>query len=173
MELGIAVHFKPPEDSEPGVFRFNYRLGDHDENISGLLKRLEMGAAYCNRCITNGNYDNVNAFFGGKTVDDAIRLASDYTKTYETLRDSMFEIKEKTVDKQTAADAKLEVDVKTDKAASIRDSAKSARAEQKRPPARKSRPDFLAKIKTNKHRVVQENRSAAKKNKKRSDDRTV
>jgi hypothetical protein len=88
-ELYIAVHFKLPGETEPGVFKFSYLLGDYDEEGSGLLKHFELGASYCNFCIREGNYGNVNATFGGSTPDDAIRLAVEYTKIYETLRDSM------------------------------------------------------------------------------------
>jgi antirestriction protein ArdC len=88
-ELGLAVHFKLPGESEPGVFRVSYLLGDYDEERGGLLKHFEMGAEYYNLCVKNGDYGNVNAMLGGKTSDDAIRLAADYTKIYEALRDSM------------------------------------------------------------------------------------
>ena len=102
-ELGIAVHYKLPGDSEPSVFRVSYLLGDYDEERGGLLKHFEMGATYYNACIRNGDYGNVNAMLGGETADDAIRLAAEYTMTYETLRDSMAEPKEKAAAEQTAS----------------------------------------------------------------------
>jgi hypothetical protein len=97
-ELGIAVHFKLPGESEPGVFRVSYLLGDYDEERGGLLKHFEMGADYYNTCVRNGDYGNVNAMLDGKDAGDAIRLAAEYTKIYEVLRDSMPDAIIQTVD---------------------------------------------------------------------------